>query len=161
MKPIQLSLSIAFIVLLSNAVLAQNEKELVIKTARALETAPLSDETAKMESPALRWVIETDQVNIIACGGIFSMFSDKKNKNSTEMTGAYTIGMAAFKLENPDKAKDENAAQLAGLETALKAYEAIVKDKPKTRNEKIDQLVEKMHNGQLADLVSTANCGKK
>lgn len=47
------------------------------------------------------------------------------------MTAGYTIGMAAFKLENPDKASDEDAAQLAGLNTALKAYEFYVKKNQK------------------------------
>jgi hypothetical protein len=141
--------------------IAQNEKELVIKTARALEIDPKSSSTIKMTGPALQWVIETDQVSIIACGGVFSLFSDKKNKNASDMTVAYTIGMAAFKLENPSQAKDENAAQLAGLDTALKNYEALVKDKPKTKFGKVDALREKRDKGELAAIVNAADCGKK
>lgn len=159
------TLTILFVFLFSmigaTHVVAQNEKELVIKTARALETAPLADETVKMREKALRWVIETDQVHLIACGGVFDLYSDKKNKNASDMTVAYTIGMAAFKLEHPDRATDENAAQLAGLETALKSYEAIVKEKPKTKFDKVEALLVKRANGQLADLVNQADCAKK
>ena len=146
---------------LAQVCLAQNEKELTIKTARALETAPLSPETIKMREKSLKWVIETDEVHLIVCGGVFSLFSDKKNKNASDMTVGYTIGMAAFKLEHSDKVSDENAAQLAGLETALKSYEAILKEKPKTKFDKIDALIEKRNNGQLAAIVTAADCGKK
>jgi hypothetical protein len=139
----------------------QGEKDLVIKTARALETAPLASDTVKMREKALVWVIETDQVHLIVCGEVFSLYSDKKNKNASEMTAAYTIGMAAFKLENPEKASVENAAQVAGIETALKAYEAIVKEKPKTKFDKIDLLLEKRNGGQLADLIKSFQCSKK
>ena len=155
-------LAFSFIVIFScSAVYAQNEKELAVKTARALETNPLSEETASMEKTALKWVIETNDVHLIVCGGVFELFSDKKNKNSSDMTAAYTIGMAAFKIEHPDQANDENAAQLAGLETALKNYVAIVKQKPKTKFEKVDALVEKMNSGQLAAVVNALDCGKK
>jgi hypothetical protein len=140
---------------------AQNEKALTVKAARALETDPLSDGTIAMEKPVLEWVIKTDEVNLIACGGVFSLFSDKKNKSASDMTAAYMIGMAAFKIEHPESAKDEDAAQLAGATTALKAYTGIIKTKPKNKFEAIDTLVDKMNNNQLADLIRAQNCGKK
>jgi hypothetical protein len=162
MKKISLTfLAFIFLAIAVQTGFAQNEKELVIKTARALETNPLANDTIKMREKALRWVIETDEVHLIVCGGVFSMFSDKKNKNGSDMIASYTIGMAAFKLENPAKANDENAAQLAGLETALKTYEAIVKEKPKTKNDGIEALLVKMNNGELAAAVNAADCGKK
>jgi hypothetical protein len=156
-----LIISFFLILLASAATVAQNEKELVIRSARAYESAPLSKETAQMREKALRWVIETDQVSLIACGGVFSKFSDKKNKNSSDMTAAYMLGMAAFKFENPEKASDENATQLAGLESSLKAYEAIVKEKPKTKNESIEALILKRNGGELGAIVAAAECGKK
>lgn len=152
---------LSFILLATTSTFAQNEKGLVITTAHALEAGPLNGEAKKAYGTALRWVIETDEVSIIACGGVFSLFSDKKNKNSSDMTAAYTIGMAAFKLENPEKAKDENAAQLAGLQTALKTYEGAVKEKPKNKFDKIEALIERRNNNQLAEMVNAAECGKK
>jgi hypothetical protein len=138
---------------------AQTEKENVIAAARALETAPLADATSKMSQRAFKWVAETDEVSLVVCGGTFGLFSDKKNKQGSVMTMAYTIGMAAYKLENPTK--DENAIQLAGLETALKAYEAAVKEKPKTKSDQVEALLVKRTNGELTTLVNAGNCGKK
>jgi hypothetical protein len=161
MKKLTIFIAMVVIALTAQTVLSQNEKELVIKTAKALATAPLDKETKAMEGPALRWTIETEEVHLIACGGVFMLFSDKKNKNSADMTSSYMIGMAAYKLENPTKVSDESAAQVAGLELALKVYEAMVKEKPKTKNDGIEALLAKRNNGELAALVTAADCGKK
>ncbi len=140
---------------------AQTEKELVIKTARALETTPLDKETTKMSEKALLWVIETKDVTIGLCGGVVGQFSDKKYKYKDDLLSSYSIGMAAFKLENPSKASDEMAAQLAGVETVLKTYEAILKVKPKAVSESIGALVDKRNNGQLAALIESIDCSPR
>ncbi|MEO8042781.1 MAG: hypothetical protein ABI646_09245 [Acidobacteriota bacterium] len=140
--------------------LAQTEKENVIAAARALETAPLSSETSKIADRALKWTIQTEEVSLIACGNTFALFSDKKNKDASSlMTMAYMIGMAAYRIQNPTK--DENAVQLAGLETALTAYEAAVKEKPKTKSERADMLLPQRSKGELAAAVNAGDCGKK
>ena len=154
-----LLLCLALFVFGNFSAFGQTDKENVVAAARALGTAPLDKETSKMAERALKWAIETDEVQLIACGGTFSLFSDKKNKQSSLMTMGYTIGMAAYKVQNPTA--NENAAQLAGLETALKAYEIAVKDKPKTKSEQVDALLAKRASGELAALVAAADCGKK
>jgi hypothetical protein len=161
MKKLSIFIAILTIALGAQSGFAQEGKELVIKTKQALETAPTAKETGKMESRAVQWIIETDQVTVGMCTGVFALFADKKNKNSDDMTSAYTIGMAAFKLENPAKASDEMAAQIAGLELALKVYEARVKEKPKTKHDDIEALLVKRNNGELPALVNGINCGKR
>lgn len=161
MKKLTIIFTLLIIGLTAQFTFAQNEKELTIKTARALEEKPFDKETVKMREKSLRWIIETDQVHIVACSGVLSPFLDKKNKLGGELTTAYTIGMAAFKLENPDKASDENAAQLAGLETALKSYEVMLKEKPKNKFDAVNELLAKRTDGTLAKYVADAECGKK
>ncbi len=141
--------------------IAQTEKENVIAAARALETAPLDKETINMREKALKWVIETDQVTVGLCGGVVGLFSDKKYKYSGDLITSYTIAMAAFKLENPDKKSDEKAAQLVGLESALKTYESILKEKPKAKSDTVDSVVSKRNAGELAALVATIDCSKQ
>ena len=69
------------------------------------------------------------------------MISREKYKYSSEMFGQYTIGMAAYKLSNPGK--DEASAQLAGYESALLSYEAMVKEEPKAKDSSMDALLAK------------------
>ncbi len=137
----------------------QTEQENVVAAAQALESAPLDKDGARSTQRALKWLIETDQVSLTVCGGTFGLFSDKKNKHSSSMTMGYTIGMGAYRIQNPTA--DENAVQLAGLETALKVYEIGVKEKPKTKFDAVEALLPKRSNGELAAMVKGFDCGKK
>lgn len=160
MKKLTIVFALFVIAAFAQTGFGQTGKELTIKTARAIEEKPLDKETAKMREQALKYVIETDDVSVVACGGITKAFTDKKNKFGGDLTAAYTIGMAAFKLENPDKAADENAAQLAGLESALKSYEAMTKEKPKEKYEPLEALLTKRNNGELAKYIADVGCSK-
>lgn len=133
----------------------------LISAAASLEANPFSDDAKLLRGRGVQHVIETSDVNVVVCGGdITSALLDKKNKNSTELIAQYTIGMAAFKLQNPDN-KDENSAQLAGLESTLKVYEAMVQKKPKTKHAGMEDLLAKRNSNTLSDLVAKADCGKK
>ena len=69
--------------------------------------------------------------------------------------------MAAFKLSNPEKAKDEDAAQFSGIVSALTAYSAMVKEQPKARTAFLDDLVVKSADGSLPNYVVQNNCKDK
>jgi hypothetical protein len=69
---------------------------------------------------------------------------------------------AKFIIENPDKAKDEAAVYLGGVEGVLRTWESIKKEKPKAKFKLMDELLEKRSAGSLAEYVKTnaANCKK-
>src|SRR3712207_4169705 len=126
MKKFTIILTLLFIALGAQIGFGQNtpsDKETLVKAARFLEQKPFDKDAKKIREWAMLYVIQTKDVSVILCTDATKTMLDKKNKNSSELLGQYTIGMAAFKLENPDKKTDENAAQLAGFESALKAYE--------------------------------------
>jgi hypothetical protein len=154
------------IVLLSSVGLAwkgqeeKNATDMLIKAARLLEQKPFDKSSKDVRAWALKWVIETDKVNVKVCSLLISGI-DKKYKYSGEVFGQYTIGMAAFKLAEPDKSKDEDAAQLAGIGSALTSYEAMVKEQPKARNSFIDDLLTKRGDGSLSSYVAENNCKDK
>ena len=161
MRKLTFFVSIIVAVTLVQTAWAQDNKQNVLDAAKAIETNTKSKEAASKQENALKWLIETDEVHLTVCGEVFSLYNDKKNKNSPVMTLAYTIGMGAFKIGSPDKANDENAAQLAGLMLALKAYENGVVDNPKTKFDKIETLLQKRTAGELPALISGFDCGKK
>lgn len=132
----------------------------LIKATKFLEEKPLDKEAKKIRSWAIMWVIQTDKVSVTACSLLVSGV-EKKYKYSGEIFGQYTIGMAAFKLANPEKAKDEDAAQMAGIESALTSYEAMVKEQPKAKNAFLDDLVAKRGDGSLTKHVADNNCKSK
>jgi hypothetical protein len=139
----------------------RTNREELIRVAKKLEAAPFGDEAKVDRSWAMRWVIETDEVSIVICmNEITSPLIDKKNKYGSELLAQYSIAMAAFKLENPANASDEDAAQLAGVESFLRAYEAMLVAKPKARHQKLDDLIAMRSRGELTK-EKVGGCAKK
>lgn len=138
----------------------QNEPEMLIKAVSLLEQKPLDKEVGKMREWALKWVIETDKVSVSVCSAMIAGLEDKY-KYKSDVFIQYTLAMAAFKLANPDKANDEAATQLAGVESAIKLYDAILKEKPKAKSAFMDELVARRAAGSLNEYVATNNCPKK
>jgi hypothetical protein len=137
-----------------------NGPETLIKAARFLEQKPLDKDAKKLRGLAIKWLIVTDKVSVNVCSLLVSGI-DKKYKYSSELFGQYTIGMGAYKLANPDKAQDEDAAQQAGVESALTSYEAILTEQPKAKNAFMDDLLAKRSQGALAVYVKENNCKDK
>ena len=133
----------------------------LINSVSILEQSPFDKNAKTVRGLALGYVIETKDVSVLLCGGnLTEAILHKKNKNSAELTGQYVIAMAAFKLQNPDKKDDENAEQLAGIESVLRTYEAMIKAKPKTKFAGMDDLLQKREKGELPEFVEKANCKK-
>jgi hypothetical protein len=64
--------------------------------------------------------------------------------------------MAAFVIENPSKANDADATQLAGVESALNAYRAMRVAQPNDNSPKLDELLGMKSRGELPDFVRKA-----
>jgi hypothetical protein len=56
-----------------------------------------------------------------------------------------------YATENPDKAADAKATELAALESVLKTYQAILKQKPDAKAKPLDDLVKKQSQGKLQE----------
>jgi hypothetical protein len=71
------------------------------------------------------------------------------------------LASAAFVIENPDKAGDANALNQSAVPSVLKAYESILKDKPKDKSKDLDVLLQKRDSGQLVQAVQEngKSCG--
>ena len=137
-----------------------DEAELLIKASHSLEQMPLGDDAKKTRGWAIEWLSATDKVSVTLCGLLISKL-DKNYKYQSELFGQYTIGMGAFKLENPDLATDEDAVQEAGIESALKVYEVILAAQPKAKNAFMDGLLAKREDGALAAYLRDNNCKEK
>jgi len=159
---IALATLLALVIMASPAAAQKDEKQeidLLIKSAKTLEEKPLDKKAKDVRSWAMKWIIATDKVSVTVCSLIIS--GPEKYKYNSELLAQYTIGMAAFKLSNPENAKDEEGAQLAGVQSALTAYEAIVSQEPKAKVQFMDDLLSKRADGSLAQYTRENNCKSK
>ena len=154
-----LSVSLTPSALANSALQGDPEVDALIVAAKFLEERPLDKAAKEMRSKAMVWLIKTEKVSVKMCSLI--MKSDEGYKYNSELLSQYTIAMAAFRLANPEKAADENAVQQAGIDSALIAYDAIVKEKPKARDSFLDGLLAKRVDGSLAKYALENNCTDK
>ena len=158
-KALPLLFAAVFITIAAVHTNAQSDNaQKLINTSRLLETKPFEERAKALRAAAMSYVLETDEVSVVICPAVLGGTMDKKNKYSSELLAQYTFGMAAFKLANPDRKDDENAAQLAGVESMLRAYEAMVAEKPKVKYKGVDSLVEMRDKGELAGMIEEAAC---
>ena len=120
---------------------ADKDRASFISNTRLLEKKPFDPNAAVARTWGFKWVAETDQVSVGVCGGPMKLIPEKKNKFKSELLLQQMFGMAVFKLENPDKKNDEKAAQLAGFESMLRAYEVMVVENEKAKNAEMDALL--------------------
>jgi hypothetical protein len=164
MKKLTMILMLLAFALFSQTIKAQQtiDKTTFIKAVKILEQDPFIKDAKKYREVLTFYLIETKDVGVVVCtSDATKTLFDKKYKFSNELFGQNMYGMAVFKLENPDKKDDEKAAQLAGVESMLRAYEAMVKQNPKAQFATADDLLAKRTNGTLAKFVADNDCSKK
>src|SRR5215468_10022132 len=161
--------AILTVILLSAASLAQNEPKRAPSTAEErtrfvnlthkLEQNPLDKSLYQEKTWAKQWLEDIPDVNVTICAPVlFGLdFIKEQNKYTPQLSYQATFGEAVFIIEQPDKKSDTTAQCVAGVESALKAYSAILKSEPRAKSKALDDLLEKQKQGKLVDFVRDAS----
>ena len=165
MHKLSIIFMLLFVAFCSQIAFAQSQKEkdraAFISNTKLLEKKPFDANAPTAREWGFKWVVATDEVTVGLCAATMKLIPEKKNKFKSELFMQFTFGMALFQLENPDKKSDEAASTVAGLESALRAYEAMVAENDKAKNAEMDALLAKRNNGELKALVEASKCDKK
>jgi hypothetical protein len=130
------------------------ERAKAVKIAHSLENDPLAKDAKEQREWVMQWIVEIPDITVNVCFEYFGKVPQPPRGHSTEIVRQMIISTAAFMIEHPDKAKDEQAAALAGLLGSIKAYQAILKEDASARWEQMDKLVEMREQGKLDDFVA-------
>jgi len=137
------------------------ERAAAVKSARLLETDPFSKDAEKIRKWFVTWLLAAPDISVEICPDYLAPLYGKKDKNNeSELRIQMIFSIAAFIIENPDKANDKVAANLAGLEGTLKMYESILKSKPNEKIDFLDQLIAKRDKGELRAYVEDIAANK-
>ena len=121
------------------------------------ERDPLGDEAEKLR-PVL--VVHFEAVDYLLCSEVASLAG---SKDATDQAVMWQIvfGSGDWVELNPERKTDVQAYRIAGLESGLRAYENILKRKPKARSRRLDDLLELRNEGRLAEYVGANPCAKE
>jgi len=135
------------------------ERQRFLGLTRKLEQNPLDKTLYADKKWAKQWLEDIPDINVNICAPVlFGVdFIREQNKYTPQLSYQATFAEAAYIIEHPDKKNDTTAQYLAGVESALKAYSAIVKSEPGAKSKALDDLLEKQKQGKLADFVRDAS----
>jgi hypothetical protein len=122
-----------------------------VETAHKLESSPLDDSVNKQGDAALKRLSDVHDIHVPLCPALLSEFSGMKYTYAHAITRQYMLASGAFLIENPAKAGDVAAMNVAAVESALKVYSAILQQKPDAKWKALDDLLKKQSQGKLDD----------
>jgi hypothetical protein len=128
-----------------------DERARWVEITHKLETAPLNDSVNQQGEAALKRLSDVHDVHVPLCPALLGEFNDSKYKYRHEVTRQYMLASGAFIIENPDKAADTRAMNLAAMGSVLKVYSAILQQKQDAKWKSLDDLLKKQTQGKLED----------
>jgi hypothetical protein len=137
----------------------------VTPLVRFLEHEPFSKDAPLARKLLVRWEEKNSEVvDVLVCPDLLQPLPDKKIQFNAELIAQYMFGIMSYQLAHPTHRRDDDVfpAQIAGIRSALRAYDSIVQKKPKARILAYDRLLklEKSNalEGYFRPLVK-AKCG--
>jgi hypothetical protein len=157
-----LRLLLGFLVMTQFAIAAgpatERVTDKVVRLTDALEKDPLGDQAAESRRWLVEWLTDTPDYTVTVCD-ILGPVPSKKLRYGGELMSQLMFGNVAYQIRNPTQ-KDETLLQLAGVESVLKVYAAILVKDPDSHIKYFDELLEKQKQGllkqQMAPTISKA-----
>jgi len=123
-----------------------------------LESNPFDDSVNKDGEWALKRLSDAHDIHVPLCPALLGEFNDAKYKYRHEITRQYMLASGAFLIENPAKAGDVAAMNVAAVRSVLRVYTAILQQKSDAKSKVLDDLLKKQTQGKLDDALRK-QCG--
>lgn len=142
---------------------SEEAKRVVLRYTRALEVDPLADTAPRARRMLVEWLQDTKDYTVVVCD-ILGPIPAEKPPHSAELLAQQMFGNVAYQIEHPGE-KDRNRLQIAGVESMLKSYSAILAEDPQARIPYLDGLLAEKKKGRLArhmaPIIAKGCAGKK
>lgn len=129
------------------------ERKRFVAIVHKLEQSPLDQSLNSEVDWALHWLQDIPDINVSVCPLPLGTLTQENYQYKTRLSVLFVLAMGAYLVDHPQKAADTVSQYLAGAESAVRAYKAILKAKPQAKSRSMDELVAKEAEGQLADFV--------
>jgi hypothetical protein len=130
------------------------ERTKALRLVRQLETEPLGAKAAEARRWLALWLLDVPDFQVRYCADVLGGDRGARQRVRPELLSQVSWSGAAFLIENPDKKGAKAEVYTAGVEGALRAYEALIQVKPEQRSPLFDDLLARRAAGQLAAYVA-------
>lgn len=125
-------------------------KAIMIQLINQLERDPFLKDGKSVRGEVLSWLTDAPDVSVNVCTHVLGDISKIKGDDGGTLVVQLMFSEAKFILEHPDKATDQHAINVAGIEGVLKTYASMQASKPKLSIREFDQLSKMKTSGQLS-----------
>jgi hypothetical protein len=112
-----------------------------VEITHKLESNPLDESLNKEAEWALNRLSDAHHIHVPLCPTLLGEFNDAKYKYRHAATRQYMLASGAFLIENPAKAGDVAAMNVAAVESVLKVHSAMLQQKPDAKWKTLDDLL--------------------
>jgi hypothetical protein len=141
------------------------ERKKAVETTRRLERYPLAPNADADRKWLLKWIVEIPDINVKSCNGpLDGLAQDEDGSRHGRWLYAQSMfGMTAFMIEHPREKGDWVAVQMAGVESTLRAYQALIATDREAHWDELDTLLEARRQGKLREVVEKTmeGCGEE
>ena len=133
----------------------------MIQLIGTLESEPFQKDHNEVRSEVMTWLVEAPDVTVRICLKVLGDIEKIKGYEGGILVVQLGFSQAKFILENPDKATDQHAINVAGVEGVLRTYAAMKSTKTELAIPEVDRLVKLQESGELGAAVveRQAKCG--
>jgi hypothetical protein len=132
------------------------ERKRFLAIVAKFEKSPLDPGMITEVDWARQWLEDIPDVNVTVCPTPLGHFLTEKYQYKSRVGVQFTLAMGAFLIEHPEKASDTVSQYLAGIQSALRMYKAILASKPEAKSRALDDLLDRQAEGTLNDFVRQA-----
>ncbi len=123
------------------------ERAAIVEVALKLQETPLDRAVQDQRDSLLMVLVDAPDLQVATCADEMPWLKGKY-KYTNDLMLVHLFSSVAYVIRVGQK--DEKTAHLAGLQGAIKAYQAIVQRDPKARWQPMEDLVSKHNRGELA-----------
>ena len=130
------------------------ERAKALRLIRQLEEDPVGEKARDARRWLALWLLDVPDLQVRYCAEVVGGDRSARQRIRPELLSQIPWSGAAFLIENPSKREARTEIYTAGLLGALRAYEALLRDRPDERSPLFDQLLAKRGAGELATYVA-------
>ena len=135
------------------------DKAQALALVKQLEDDPLASGAENARQWLTNFIVNAPDLFISTCPELLEPLNGQGRNGAPEIIGQLYFGNAAWAIQNPDKAADREAIFVGGLESTIRLYESLLKQKPRWRWPLLDDLRSRVKKGTIAEYVRD-NVGK-
>ena len=137
----------------SRAPSTRAERDRAVKISQELEADPLNPALRQDRQWLLEWIQAVPDITVNVC--LDPAQEKSEYRYAKELLMQKLFSSASYIIDTSSRNRNELTAETAGVEGALKAYQAILKRYPTAHSPYWDRLLKKQQDGTLRDYVDT------